>query len=40
MVSAWQEPLDAMSAEKSAGVCDGIEVLAFGSTESPLRNNL
>ena len=50
MVSAWQEPPDAMSAEKPAGtfgisaeqpagVRDGLEVLAFSTTETPLRNN-
>ena len=50
MVSAWQEPPDAMSAEKPAGtdgisaekpagVRDGLEVLAFSTTEPP-RNNL
>ena len=48
MVSAWQEPPDAMSAEKPAGtfgisaeqpagVRDGLEVLAFSTTETNLR---
>ena len=47
MVSAWQEPPDAMSAEKPAGtaehpagVRDGLEALAFSTTETPPRNNL
>jgi len=35
MVSAWPEPPSAMSAEKSAGVRDGMEALAFGGTETP-----
>ena len=34
MVSAWPEPPNAMSAEKSAGVRDGVEALAFGITET------
>ena len=37
MVSAWQEPPDAMSVEQSAGVRDGLEVLALGTTETNLR---
>jgi hypothetical protein len=35
MVSAWPEPPSAMSAEKSAGVRDGMQALAFGGTETP-----
>jgi len=34
MVSAWQEPPLAMSVEQSAGVRDGLEVLALGTTET------
>jgi hypothetical protein len=34
-VSAWPEPPSAMSAERSAGVRDGMEALAFGGTETP-----
>jgi hypothetical protein len=35
MVSAWPEPPSAMSAEPSAGVRDGMEVFAFGTTDTP-----
>ena len=37
MVFAWQEPPLAMSVEQSAGVRDGLEVLALGTTETNLR---
>ena len=33
MVFAWPEPPSVMSAEKFAGVRDGVEALAFGITE-------
>ena len=39
MVSAWQGRPFGMFAEKPAGVHDGLAVLAFASTETPLRNN-
>ena len=35
MVSAWPEPPSAMSAEKSAGVRDGMQAFAFGTSETP-----
>jgi hypothetical protein len=35
MVSAWPEPPSAMSAERSAGVRDGMEAFALGTTETP-----
>ena len=35
MVSAWPEPPSAMSAEKSAGVGDGMEAFALGGTKTP-----
>jgi hypothetical protein len=35
MVSAWREPPNAMYAEKSADVRDGVEALAFDTTETP-----
>jgi hypothetical protein len=35
MVSAWPEPPSAMSAERSAGVGDGMEAFALGGTETP-----
>ena len=42
MASAWQEPPDAMSAEKPAGTfgiepadADGLEVLALSTSETP-----
>ena len=34
MVSAWLEPPPAMSAEKSAGVRDGMEAFALSFTKS------
>ena len=34
MASAWPEPPSVMSAERSAGVSDGVEALAFGGTET------
>ena len=34
IASAWPEPPSAMSAERSAGVRDGVEALAFGITET------
>jgi hypothetical protein len=34
MASAWPEPPSAMSAERFAGVRDGVEALAFGITET------
>ena len=33
MASAWPEPPSVRSAEKSVGVQDGVEALAFGITE-------
>jgi hypothetical protein len=33
MVSAWPGPLSARPAEPSAGVCDGREVFALGTSE-------
>ena len=35
MVCAWPEPPSAMAAEPSAGVRDGMEAFAFGTTETP-----
>jgi hypothetical protein len=35
VVSAWPEPPNAMSAEKSAGVHDGVEALACATIETP-----
>ena len=35
MVSAWPEPPNAMSAERSAGVRVGMEAFALGGTETP-----
>jgi len=35
MVSAWPEPPSAMSAEKSAGVRDGMEAFALSTTKTP-----
>jgi hypothetical protein len=35
MVSAWPEPPSAMSAEKSAGVRDGMEAFALTTTKTP-----
>ena len=35
MVSAWPEPPSVMSAEKSAGVGDGMEAFALGGTKTP-----
>ena len=35
MVSAWPEPPPAMSAEKSAGVRDGMETFALTITNTP-----
>ena len=34
MASAWPELLSVKSAEKSAGVRDGVEALAYGITET------
>ena len=34
MVSAWPEPPSAMYAERSAGVRDGMEAFAFGTTKT------
>ena len=35
MVFAWPEPPSAMSAERFAGVRDGTQAFAFGTTETP-----
>ena len=35
MVSAWPEPPPAMSAEKFAGVRDGMETFALTISETP-----
>jgi hypothetical protein len=33
MVSAWPEPPSARPAEPPAGVCDGWDIFAFGTSE-------